>query len=475
MTKRIFFTILAAGLIFSSCLQEQGSFESEPAISIDSRVLSAGADHCDRQLEITANRGWNIIPEEGVDWFTVSTLENVNIGGRTQTVPVTVSFADNPDKKDRASSFRIYGEGIDRTVYVNQNAIIYRLSISSAKEFNDIDDRGAELSVKIKTNGKWTARVKQGSTADITLENPEGYRDGTLYVIIGGHSDMESGKTATVVISVPDCEDQEIVFNQKPAIPYISIKTPGSNEVPYVNPGIIPSIGGSRYFKIVSNTDWTAKVNEEETTASCVTVSALMGHGDMSNFTVNISNDGYNTDWNNTKKVVIDFYPNGGEPARLEVLQQKASIITFEFKTEDNSKNRWFFANPDTNPGSSNFGTGKFVLANGYYIGYSGTASAYLHSEGLQVGNAPEDYFEFSGIEGHRLIRVTTLDYNGSTHPFIADTKGNTVTGGEYSTEFGKLKPFTWNLEGTQNGAAYRMYSGYNKTLRITLLELEYE
>ncbi len=471
MHRKLIFAVFATMFGVCSCLQQQSDFEAEASIAVDKPVIIVGADPVVDTLFVSSNRAWSVIPDPGCEWVKFDTLEHINLVGATDVTPLAVSVGDNVEKASRTSSFRIVGEGFSKTVHVQQAAIIYRLSVDSPHEFTDLDDRGEEVSISIKSNYNWTARVKDGSDAVVTIPTASGYRDADITVQLGKNGDMENGKTATIVIEVPECEPVEIVLGQKKAIPFVSCYVPELTR--YVDPNVFSSLGGTRWFNVESNVKWTASVNTEETTAEGVSLPVSSGEGNVASFKVKVSEP--NRDFDSTKKIVINFQPENGELYKYELTQQKGAILGFEFRDQDNTTKIWPFVNPASSPNSTNKGEGWFTAPGGYQFHCYASTALYLYTQGFQCGSGATDWIEFPVMEGHALVRVTITDYNGSTKPSIHDADGNPVTGGEYSADFKKMVPFTWNLEGTVPGKAYRMITNTTKTFRMNCIEFEYK
>lgn len=470
MYRKLIPAVLAAFFAVCSCLQQANDYESEALLSVDRPVIRVGADPATDTILVSSNRAWSVIPDPECDWITFDTLEHINIIGASDVTPLAVSVGDNIGKDIRSGSFRIVGEGISKTVMVEQREIIYRLSVNSPLEYSDLDDRGDKVEIGIKTNYNWTAKVKEGSDAVVTMTTPSGYRDATLTVELGKNSDMSTGKTATIVIEVPECDPVEIVLGQKAAVPFVKCYIPEKER--YLDPSMFSSLGGTRWFNVESNVPWTASVNEEESTAKGIVLRVTEGENNMESFKVQVTEP--NLDFDSTKKVVIDFKPQGGETYKYEMIQQKGSILLFEFRDQDNKNKIWPFVDPDESPASTNKGEGWFTAPGGYKFHCYATTALYLYSNGFQCGSGEKDWIEFPVMEGRTLVRVTIVDYNGSTKPSIHDAQGNPITGGEYNAAFGKLIPFTWNLEGTEPGKAYRMITNTTKTFRINNIEFEY-
>ena len=471
MRAKTIHLLFAVFLAACSCLQQKSDYEAVASISVDRSVVFVGADPTVDTVYVSANRAWSVIPDSECDWVRFDTLEHINLVGAMDVTPLKVSVGDNVAKATRSSSFRIVGEGFSKTISVEQAAIVYRLSVDSPLEVTDLDDRGADVKISIRSNYNWNAWLKSGSDADVTITTPSGYRDAILTVHVGKNSDMEHGKTATIVIEVPECDPVEVVLGQKQAIPFVSCYVPEKDR--FLDPNMFSSLGGTRWFNVESNVKWTASINTDESTAQGITLNVTSGEGNMDSFKVNVTEP--NLDFDTVKKVVINFQPENGELYKYVLQQQKGAILGFEFRNQDNTSSVWPFIDPATSPKSTNKGEGWFTAPGGYKFHCYATTALYLYSQGFQCGSGATDWIEFPVMEGKSLVRISWVDYNGSTKPSVHDADGKLVTGGEYSSKFAKLTPFTWNLEGTQPGVAYRMVTNTTKTFRINCIEFEYQ
>lgn len=465
-----FLVAVSLPLFLCACLKNDGEHEAVPSISIDRTAITTGADPTADTIYIASNRAWSLILDPSCDWLSVDKTEHINLLGASDRTPLILSVADNPVKEARSTSFRIVGEGISQTVQVDQAAIVYRLSVTSPHEVTGIDDRGTTVRIAIETNDTWTATVLDGATAEVSLLKESGYRSEMLEVLVAPNLDKETRKSATVRIEVAECDPVEVVLDQKAMVPFVSCSVPEKDRL--VDPNVFSSIGGTRWFDVESNAAWQASVNTELTTASGVSLPVESGSGNMESFKVVVSEA--NLDFDHEKRIVIDFQPEEGELFRYEMVQQKGSIIDFEFRDQDHKTKNWPFVMPEANPGESNKGEGWFYTPGGYCLHCYASGALYLNLNGFQCGNAITDYIELPAVPERALVRVTLIDYNGSTLPDIRDAQGNVVKGGEYSTDFTYYVPMIWNLYGTEKGKAYRIVTNKAKYLRMQHLELEY-
>ena len=245
-----------------------------------------------------------------------------------------------------------------------------------------------------------------------------------------------------------------------------------------VDPQLFSSLGGTRWFSINSNISWTASVNAA-TTASGVVLSASEGEGSVAKFTVTA---GPNTDFESRKTIVIDLVPDpasGLEAKQVTLSQEKGSIMTLEFCSQDGTEALWPFAEEANTTGGGGT-SGTYTLA-GYSFAYSAADSNYSESEKAcwllgKVGS----YISTPAVEGYRLSKASIYDINGTAAIAIQDAEGNDVTNAGQK-DLGKKKNTSWTLSASTAGnTSYRYMvvnnsNGESKTLRIQTLTMTYE
>ena len=456
-------------------MKEGACYQEDPSISVDRSAISVTAETYSDTLYVTSNRGWSI--QEGDGWLTFEETEVLNLGGAEQTTALVLRFTGNTDFSPRSTSFTIKGEGFDQPVTVSQGGLIPVFAVTSPLTVEGISPIRDTVCIVINSNLDWTAKVKEGATADVTLLSTSGHKSDTLKVLVGENKDFASGKVAVIQLDAPGRETIEVSLGQSVATPYIYIETPGKK---YIEPEIFGSLGGRRWFNVRSNVAWTAEVDAEKSEAEEISLVSSSGNGNVDKFKVLVR--GTNKDFDRTKKVVVNFKYEGTILCSHEMTQQKGSILAFEFKWQEDSNPSddrcWWFTDPAAFPASADNlkGTGTFVTPGGYRVGWKATSKIYVAGEGLYTGNNSTDYFEFPAIEGRKLVRVTMVEKGGNVTPVITDTNGETVEGGTFSgTNFQTSVPYTWNLPNTSENTKYRICMGANKQMKLSFLEIEYK
>ena len=468
MIRKICIAALAAVAV-CSCLKEQTFHEEEPFLSPESMDLVVSSDPMTDTLLVSSNRSWTASLLDPVPWLKLSSVESLNLSGSTQENPLILEFEANMVKTDRQAAIVLTNGSQRKVVNVLQKAIVYKLDYQSLLRYDDLKESGDTVSIFFSTNGTWELSVKEGATASVSFPVASGQGDAVVEAIVGENFDTASGKDAVIVLTVPDCDPVEIQINQKKAVPYVRCEVP-EKAGRYVDPSVFSSLGSTRNFNVVSNGKWTAKVSPKST-ATGITISDTSGEGAKEGFTVTVKDA--NTDFANRKDVIIEFTPEGGVPFEYTMKQEKGSILALECWNQDVTKAVWPF--DEVNPGAGNSLEGAFHIG-GYAFSYYTTIGSYFDASfGWRLGATSACYFEMPAIPGHKLVRVSIIEHNGSVAPSIQTVGGAVVSGGEPFETFTKLVLLTWNLKGTENGAAYRFVLGKDKNLRVRYLELEYE
>lgn len=468
MIRKICIAALAA-VVVCSCLKEQTFHEETPFLTPDRMEVIVSADPTTDTLVVSSNRSWTASLAEPVSWLKLGTEEFLNLSGNTQDSPIVLEMEANTVKADRQAVIVLTNGSLRKQVTIVQKAVVYRLDFQSSLKYDDLKETGDTVFVAFSTNGPWTLSVKEGGSASVTLPVTSGQGDAVLDAIVGENLDTESGKSAVLVLTIPDCNPVEVQLNQKKAKPYVRCEVPEKSGR-YVDPSVFSSLGSTRNFNVVSNGKWTAKVSEKST-ATGITISDESGEGTKEGFTVTVK--GSNTDFSNRKDVIIEFTPDGGDTYEYVMKQEKGSILALECWNQDVTAAVWPFDEPDPGEGQSLVGA---VHIGGYAFPYSTTVGSYFESKfGWRVGATAASYIEMPVVPGHKLVRISIIDHNGSITPMIQTVAGVTVSGGEMFETFTKLVLMTWNLKGTENDAAYRLVMGKDKNLRVRYLELEYE
>ena len=143
-------SVLASFFALPSCLERQFS-ESESAVSVNTREILVPSDAFEGKnlvkdtLYITANRNWSVEIEPEVDWVSVDTTGWQNLAQVSESHPLVFSFKDNETDEERSATLNIFCDGKKKQVKVRQEAISYRLVLTSSKDgFGAVKSDGDE-------------------------------------------------------------------------------------------------------------------------------------------------------------------------------------------------------------------------------------------------------------------------------------------------------------------------------------------
>jgi len=242
-------------------------------------------------------------------------------------------------------------------------------------------------------------------------------------------------------------------------------------EFKYSNSRVFTSFGlTSRYFSIISTKSWTAAVGSE-TTASGVTLKTTSGSGSLDKFEVTC---GQNTDFANRKKIVIEFTLDGGKIEKVELEQEKASIIELECRNLENKAGLWPFDGEVPTATSGTGGPGTLSVC-GYTFGYWGTAACCFESSfGWRIGGKTGNYFTTPAISGKKLKQIIHVDSNDKAK-LIQTTDGTDVAFTQAPATIVGKEPTTFTITDPQANTSYRLVITKDGTIRTYYLKLIYE
>ena len=326
----------------------------------------------------------------------------------------------------------------------------------------NIPDIGEDLSIYVRSNCAWTARLKEGSTADLTISNGSGFKSDSLKISVNSNMDVASGKEAVILISADGlAEDVELSIAQDICIPYISI------DEEKIETEVLP-IGGTHEVPFQTNVYWTARLvdasegivlNTDETTRhspdELLYITFPEAKIDGASATVVITTEGGLEDY-------VTFTQEGCIFIPFRKWSYKVDTETYE------GDNNGFGSIGNTS--ILNLETGKYEIprttdnSNAFlelrdnYVGKDKHGYRYLfdlsaednifrsESCGLVIGSItqnPAFYIEFPAIEGKTLREIKIMLGNSDvkltnqestaigTVGRITDTDGNVVSGGE--------------------------------------------
>ena len=432
MIKNIFIALTSACLLYA-CIgtdvsENKADMSSDVAEITVQAEFEADGDNV-RTVVIRSNRSWfahlddldhpidSSDPQARVNWATLSVERHQNLTNTVDETEVVITFNENFSSEAINGVLNIWCEGkIMKAIQITQTGRVYHVSahadVESAKCDADV------VSVSVESNTKWTARVSETSTADVSLETSSGSGSGTLNVIFGENFSQTENKIAEIVFSAKGCEDYVLTIAQSRAVPYV-----------YVLPeydGRVLSGEGRATLKIRSNADWSAEVVESELeNFLIVNPNGQQGTSESQDVSVTFDpNDSGNPFTVKTAK--IRFTAEGmDEPVMYEFRQRGCLVVSFEdmsaFTPEIPNSLVSASGQPSnmSRPGRINTDVDVFKFTSGakypdkdeyisvdlemsQYIRYdSPTSSLYV----MGAGKLP--HIKFSGIEGLTIEKMT--------------------------------------------------------------------
>lgn len=424
MIKNIFIALVSASMLYA-CIGADVS-DSKADMSSDVTEISVQAEFAAegdnvRTVVIRSNRSWYAHlddldhpvdpadPDARVSWATLSVERHQNLTNTVDETEVVITFNENFSSEAINGVLNIWCEGkIMKAIQITQTGRVYHISahadVESAKCDADV------VSVSVESNTKWTARVSETSTADVSLETSSGSGSGTLNVIFGENFSQTEDKSAEIVFSAKGCEDYVLTISQSRAVPYV-----------YVLPeydGRVLSGESRATLKIRSNADWTAEVVESELDDfTILNTSGQKGTSEPQevsvSFTPNNTGDPFTV-----KTAKIRFASEGmDEPVVYEFRQRGAFVVSFEDMSafSDEIPNSLVSASGQpsnmSRPGRINTDVDVFRYTSGnisvdlelsQYIRYD-TPKQALYVMG--AGKIP--YLKFSGIPGLKIAGLS--------------------------------------------------------------------
>ena len=355
-------------------------------------------------------------PAARVSWATLSVERHQNLTNTTDETEIVITFNENFSAKNINGVLNIWCEGkIMQSIPVIQAGRVYRVSahtdVDKAKCDSDV------ISVSVDCNTKWTARISDGSTAEVKLETSSGNGPGTINVTFGENFSQTEELNAQIVFSAKGCEDFVLTIPQSRAVPYVYVLPEYDGRV----------LGGETVasLKIRSNADWTAEVLESQLEDfTIINPNGVKGTSEPQSvnvsFKANDSGDPYEV-----RSAKVRFTAEGmDEPVVYEFRQRGVFTVSFEdataFTPEIPNTLISGDQDPDPDPAKNTnlcrpgkyigdvdefvYTSGKYsmIVELSQYIRHD-TSSSSLYMMG--AGKLP--HIKFSGLEGITIDRMT--------------------------------------------------------------------
>ena len=208
--KKIILLASLVATVSTGCTQgsllDYNLAEKEARLSLDKTEIEveAASFHANEQVTdtvtITSSRSWSLAPVVEAAWLKISIDNGLNLGKVLKNWVVDFKFEDNTLSEDRLVDLSISIDGDKILFPIRQKAFSPVLELKSENSYT-IPEIGDTITLDIRSNCDWTAQVDPSSTAKASVIQSEGYKSGTLEVIIKANSDTNAGKEATVIIS----------------------------------------------------------------------------------------------------------------------------------------------------------------------------------------------------------------------------------------------------------------------------------
>lgn len=486
--------VFLSALCLVSCDPFKQYVEQDPSISVTKTEVYLESEGTEPSiLVVKANRSWNIIVPEDIDWLKVDRTEYLNLEKIETEVDVAFSaIYDNPDKTDRTATVKLTSENGELPITIKQGALVPRLEVEGAQALADAVADAGSYTLTVKTNVAWTASVAEGATAIISLDNTGGFGDGEINVTLGENKSATETKTAAISIVAEDVEPIVVSVLQRKSSPYM--KFPDATDgVIYVEEGLPEGT-----ISIATNSSWTASLEDIDGFDTPVLAA---GSGTRNDTEISFALAQYAACFGRDASMKLKATLEDGSTAVLTIKQKP--VLRAKFGTfRDNAfisatAEEWPLSSPSYNQmptakdTSSPFycNEGDLVLKNGYIIKINSNAGIWIGSgTGLNgFGSHPTDkticsYLVLPAIEGVKLTRVVYHAAASSTKKLslsIRDAKREAVVAGGEVQQVGNdavSRPvFEWNLSGTKVNTAYSIHQANTGNMYLGDLILYYE
>ena len=499
--------LLVAGLASTGCLERQFA-AGESAVSVNTREILVPSDLYDGRdlvkdtLFVTANRSWSVEMVEDVDWVTVDTTGHQDLSKVYETAPVIFSFKDNESEQERSTKVNIWCDGICKQITIRQEAISYRLVLTSSKDgFGSVSSDGQELPISINTNTEWSVKFVSEDGVSVSFSASSGKYSSDFVAKVGENEELIT-KTGTIIISAKNCKDIEIPVGQLEGTPYFRLTDATSI---HMGEGNVYRSGICDYdIPIATNSSWTAQVISVEG-FDPLKVSVAPA-GTKSDKTAKLTFP-YADDFSVAMaSIKVRFTAEGVKEPVDFVLSQKPSISIIWY---DIASKSMIGAVPDTypftSPALSFFPTSasladknyvgtenplEMVLKQNGYVFKAGSTKGYWRNsaQGLMFGGGLGSYLELPVPAGKKLVG---MDYrrggpdkeNSSFTAFtfsLQDSAGNIIpeaTLGDNITLSNNKLPVTVSLSfpSTSLDVRYRMVASTTSAFCLAYITLYYE
>ena len=173
MKLKYFLAAITAGLLFFSCDKEGKEKTVEPTLKLSVDSLKLSCEAAQPVFTVTSNRSWKIEMPESCDWISANPLSGGEEGKNAVDVQVTLNVAAYNLMDSREYTLYVVPDDPQADLVplvIVQSGAPASIALSSPNPVDDIANTGADVVITVLSNTAWTAAVKDGATASVTLD-----------------------------------------------------------------------------------------------------------------------------------------------------------------------------------------------------------------------------------------------------------------------------------------------------------------
>jgi predicted SpoU family rRNA methylase len=466
--KKISGLLFLISFLFVGCISSD--FENNlPVIETDvqSYELAAqvveGQDMIAGAFRVKSNQSWSaqVVYSEGntLEWLSLLQKEYENVSGKMEESMITFVLGRNRVEVQREAIIRLTSKDCEATVKVIQKAA--HLYLEFDQEEVSVVCGANSTTLNVYSNTSWNVAVKEGATAQVTLDVSRGNEDGVVTVSFTENFSADETKTAVLVFTTPGGITKEVTFTQSAAVPYVQLVDGQSLEM--------SPEATSAEFRLLANIDWTAIVKDASKWEGFVLNTESGGINDP---ILSVSFPESHT--KEPKQAVLAIAPEGGVPTEI-VITQSGMVIVVDFATQPFTT--LIGTASTSNPGEFVMKWGgaeyDFVLRAGaetdklFYAPDTGSIS----TGALVMSKA---WVDFPAIEGLTLSKVSMVSGATKKKWLVTENSGTSPVKGGSSFEISSPgDEYTWTLESPEKNHSYSLYTSVTNS-RVKKIKLVY-
>lgn len=186
--------------------------ETPELMYVDRSFYPVSAESGEFFVSVHSNAEWTL--NSDADWLKTSRTSAEATSGKLECIDMLVQYEANPGVGTREGRLVISTASLEQTIQIVQSPTQPRLTTTSPLSYKDISADGDGFRIDLFTNSRWSAGIRKGATAAVSIPVSEGEGSQTLVVKIGANA-TTSTKVAVVEVSVEGCERLVFTFTQK--------------------------------------------------------------------------------------------------------------------------------------------------------------------------------------------------------------------------------------------------------------------